>query len=164
MSDTGTALVECPLCGGTDGYMLSKGDTYRWWLLFCAACGEQVTECAADRKAAVGAYPERWPAADEAWNSAGAHAQSLRDEVARHAQSRDEAARPSKWQPIATAPRDGTAILLSMDRDVTIGAYLQTGTEHPWEVFDVGSVGMLNGWRDDVDGPTHWMPLPAPPE
>lgn len=72
-------LVPCPLCGGQDGYSLAEGDTYRHWGVWCAVCGSNVTECAADRKTAAGsALPKRWPAADKAWNDAGAYANALR--------------------------------------------------------------------------------------
>lgn len=59
-----------------------------------------------------------------------------------------------EWQPIETAPRDGTEVLL----------------------FDNGIYGLgwwaLGEWRDFGDAgcagseafaPTHWMPLPKPP-
>jgi hypothetical protein len=67
----------------------------------------------------------------------------------------------SQWQPIETAPKDGTRIL----------AYCPN---HP----DVGSITRVTWWRQAKDGhgfigwgefneqywpPTHWMPLPAPP-
>lgn len=73
-----------------------------------------------------------------------------------------------KWQPIETAPRDGTEIL---------GIYLCSG------FADYSIVRWINGdWRGFCDGEhsvrsqsgsetnyhepflTHWMPLPSPPE
>lgn len=71
----------------------------------------------------------------------------------------------SEWQPINTAPRDGTLI------DIWA-----TGRcpDCFWEECD-GEDFMLSGWRqryaespgnsfsiDDLE-PTHWMPLPQPP-
>ena len=66
------------------------------------------------------------------------------------------------WQPIATAPQDGTRIL----------AYLVIrGIGFPW--IDIISMGGMtwncpNANQDAVDRgdvfPTHWMPLPAPPK
>ena len=57
------------------------------------------------------------------------------------------------WQPIETAPKDGRDLLI------------------------FGSGGIVIGWWDDscrywchqdlylsIDEPTHWMPLPLPPD
>ncbi len=58
------------------------------------------------------------------------------------------------WQPIETAPKDGTQVLL------WIG-----GHSEPW-----AQTGFFEGgyWLDSYEGidlssPTHWMPLPPPP-
>lgn len=55
------------------------------------------------------------------------------------------------WQPIATAPKD-QRILLFFPKMPGKGfeAHIQTGT---------GFVPEAQWWR-----PTHWMPLPPPPE
>lgn len=57
------------------------------------------------------------------------------------------------WQPIETAPKDGTWILIWGDR---------WDCEQP----DVGSWDD-DDWRDDEGAvlafATHWMPLPTPP-
>jgi hypothetical protein len=65
----------------------------------------------------------------------------------------------STWQPIATAPKDGTYIL----------AYCPAGRDAPNQginiVFWSGSA-----WKDPatymeyVDEHTHWMPIPKGPE
>lgn len=69
-----------------------------------------------------------------------------------------------QWLPIATAPKDGTVILLYRDMD-------------PWDVRGYGHWedcgGLICGWVTvgffDPPGnlglaaPTHWQPIPAPP-
>jgi hypothetical protein len=61
-----------------------------------------------------------------------------------------------KWQPIETAPKDGTEILV-----------WRKGWLYPhnalWQEFDEGG-SFENPFTDDfMDPPSHWMPLPAPP-
>lgn len=81
----------------------------------------------------------------------------------------------SDWQPIATAPRDGTMILLydaKMGEGPWAGAYNVSDKKYPWMFFDdietintdEGDLVRPNGWPDDHRGPTHWMPLPEPPK
>lgn len=55
------------------------------------------------------------------------------------------------WQPIETAPRDGTCILACMTGD-TIKTIAWDRWESCWEA----------GFGNAVF-PTHWMPLPPPP-
>ena len=75
------------------------------------------------------------------------------------------------WQPIETAPKDGTVIL-----GVRFLSYLGDGEVFPdggtiqWEggperVFKVGwaYTGHLVRMIPPEDAPTHWIPLPAPP-
>jgi hypothetical protein len=52
----------------------------------------------------------------------------------------------NSWQPIATAPKDGTRIILIDRRGVVMRGY--------WDRVD--------GWPSSA-GVTHWMPLPDPP-
>lgn len=65
---------------------------------------------------------------------------------------------PLGWQPIETAPRDGTPVLVTDGEVVLMREWLDGGTPD------------LIGWHgedgfmvDSDDPPTHWMPLPAPP-
>ena len=64
----------------------------------------------------------------------------------------------SPWRPIATAPRDGEWVIVhgfwypkGDYSGITLGAYL------PYEE-------MWTFEGDLMDRPTHWMPLPKPPE
>jgi hypothetical protein len=66
--------------------------------------------------------------------------------------------RTPRWRPIATAPTDGTNVLLWWPfwckNRPTIGWFGYKGIQQ-WIAPEA-----LEG---DGDGPTHWMPLPAPP-
>lgn len=60
------------------------------------------------------------------------------------------------WQPIESAPKDGTKILLLLkDSDVPHSGYykIRYSWRIAWDDYDLS----------DNDGPTHWMPLPEPP-
>lgn len=54
------------------------------------------------------------------------------------------------WQPIDTAPRDGSRVLLSCPyyRRAVIGAY------------NVPAGGWVEATIGELEQPTHWMPLP----
>lgn len=75
----------------------------------------------------------------------------------------------SEWQPIETAPRDGTAILvygqgLLRELDGNCAVVRWDGLEHSsikwWQIHE-GKHGPY-----DLRGPspTHWQPLPDPPK
>ena len=66
------------------------------------------------------------------------------------------------WQPIETAPKDGTKVLVWSNSNV-------------WNEPDVAYWGRSNplnqpAWAgghcrvSHIDQPTHWMPLPPPPK
>jgi hypothetical protein len=79
------------------------------------------------------------------------------------------------WQPIETAPRDGTHIFIFRDGwECAPVAFWGDGEECAGWCFEDDSVyvrgaaqeGFL-GWQEDIDDdamPTHWRPLPAPPK
>ena len=62
----------------------------------------------------------------------------------------------SEWQPIETAPKDGTIVLV-IDENGEICLGSNSGGKY-WSSVD------SEGGRDDFDEPTYWMTLPAPPE
>jgi len=64
---------------------------------------------------------------------------------------------PMTWQPIATAPKDGTAILVSG------GCFIfcvEWNNEFDWWAVDDNKLGPF---RLRGAAPTHWMPLPPAP-
>ena len=69
-----------------------------------------------------------------------------------------------EWQPIETAPKDGTRLILLRGKGVVCGywnddKYIQKS--QPYWSHDQERIW---GVRDaKTNQPTHWMPLPAPP-
>lgn len=78
MSASSVELHPCPLCGAEQGYMLRMGDNHCWFNVLCAGCHEIVAESRRSGHSAEG----RNPAADDAWNQAGAYAARLRERIA----------------------------------------------------------------------------------
>ena len=67
-----------------------------------------------------------------------------------------------KWMPIETAPKDGTEVQLWGDEDwIPKARWLHVHGGWYVEYWDAD-------WRSYSDSavynPTHWMPLPAPPQ
>lgn len=66
-----------------------------------------------------------------------------------------------EWQPIETAPKDGTEV------DV----WVADGTGGGYRIADAYWCASRERWRFNgqihdiawTDDPTHWMPLPSPP-
>lgn len=70
-----------------------------------------------------------------------------------------------KWQPIETGPRDGEYVILCNKKGTWVGRYVERYVSgfspvNPW-------VSMMLNHRHLEYGsshvPTHWMPLPEPP-
>lgn len=74
------------------------------------------------------------------------------------------------WRPIATAPLDGTEVLLyTRNRagipGAVVGHFMAGGyciEDHP--AIDRGWYFWTGNMFDIAHPPTHWMPLPAKPE
>jgi hypothetical protein len=68
------------------------------------------------------------------------------------------------WQPIETAPKDGTAVLLYSDGDCSVARF----DGRNWQVQGDGqnAVRYMSDFGTEYlthDWPTHWQPLPEPP-
>ena len=76
------------------------------------------------------------------------------------------------WQPIETAPKDGRNLLLWMDRKdyrpdfPCIGRWSCTDMKHKFSSVLRCDGACKMAWETGFHGdpPTHWMPLPPPPE
>ena len=68
----------------------------------------------------------------------------------------------SDWQPIETAPKDGERILLAWGIDaIEIGWWKHNGrTQRSYFAID----HEMDDYELADDQPTHWMPLPLPPQ
>ena len=62
------------------------------------------------------------------------------------------------WQPIETAPKDGTAVLVSEGRFCSC---VEWNEEFDWWAVDDNKLGPF---RLRGAAPTHWQPLPNPPK
>lgn len=72
----------------------------------------------------------------------------------------------TKWQPIKTAPKDGSSVLLygiqepheliKCDKPIVFSGY--------WDLTDDAWVSSGSTWTGPFYEATHWMPLPEPPE
>jgi hypothetical protein len=68
----------------------------------------------------------------------------------------------SEWQPIETAPKDGTTVRAGAMSGARPGL---VPYPLPYRFLDGRWTAVVGGeWRPIDPQPTHWMPLPAPPE
>jgi hypothetical protein len=69
----------------------------------------------------------------------------------------------SEWQPIETAPRDGTNMDVWCPEDTEEGGYRVADAYWSTPLQKWQKVGAANGvtWAHE---PTRWMPLPEPPK
>lgn len=65
----------------------------------------------------------------------------------------------SEWQPIETAPKDGTYIILAR----FYGASVEEVVGGDWNLHPKAGEEGLHGFEAWISHATHWMPLPAPP-
>lgn len=83
---------------------------------------------------------------------------------------------PEQWLPIETAPKDETEIILRKGDRVTAGAWIEWSKSHAEHHSTTGEyLGQVEydsganwaswdgGFCED-DEPTHWQPMPTPPQ
>ena len=61
----------------------------------------------------------------------------------------------SAWQPIKTAPKDGSTIIIYHPRIECVYTTWWDERVRMWSGVEYGSID---------PGPSHWMPLPEPPK
>ena len=68
----------------------------------------------------------------------------------------------SEWQPMETAPRDGTAILGCVKEGITSIKWMEWDFDgcDGWYLSIPGAYAS----NDEANNPTHWMPLPDSPK
>jgi hypothetical protein len=130
--------------------------TTGWDRHTCCDCGMVRFDAGTWREAGWhGRIPDVW------FNSLG----QLKTYVA-NPQRRD----PMEWQPIETAPKDGTKILgygqwageingIVQEPRVYIVQFLKGGTDYPGFEWAVDGTDAYAAWCK----PSHWQPLPPPP-
>lgn len=68
-----------------------------------------------------------------------------------------------KWQPIETAPKDGSGVMLLSSSGMVCAPCI-------WEIGEISEYGFWLWWQSEpewlteIKSPTHWMPLPEPPK
>ncbi len=97
------------------------------------------------------------------------------EKIADHidAQAAEIEALRQHWQPIETAPKDGTHVILTNGTAVSEGwwehqePYIRPERNAYGGIQDQAESDGYDDWLDALGGmqpsPTHWMPLPAPP-
>lgn len=82
---------------------------------------------------------------------------------ARAALAAQQGAQVPQWQPIKTAPRDGSNLLLRFGSDGVSQGKFVPGLPHPWKFIDTndGVTWLVNHAIDGPGGPSHWMRMPS---
>ncbi len=71
-----------------------------------------------------------------------------------------------QWQPIETAPKDGSQVLIAIGRRIEIAAWNENAE---YDRFEVAPGWQVFACEDGyysvaIEKPTHWMPVPDPPD
>lgn len=68
----------------------------------------------------------------------------------------------SGWQPIDSAPKDGTAVLIAFEGEVSAG-YFDDGCDDDGEPFEASGWFWFDKNETGPCEPILWQPYPAPP-
>ena len=68
-----------------------------------------------------------------------------------------------EWQPIETAPKDGTEVLVCRTYGERRTEYAVAHCYEGGEWHDMGDIGWAGMYGGPDNQPTHWMPLPEAP-
>ena len=72
------------------------------------------------------------------------------------------------WQPISTAPKDGTLVVLKCEHRPEYGEHVLKWSHQKWNGMWFTPMRRIRVfWDEHAEQPTHWkpwQPLPAPPE
>lgn len=139
--------IPCPFCGSAD---ISDGEVLTAWGNSGAATQSMCNECFAlgpQAKLLKGEIDYGDIKSTTAWNR--------RADI-----SATDAQGVQQWQPIETAPKDGTKCLFFRMHE---GGQIQTAWWKRGIMNEYGFGG--DGWSyaNTKFPPTHWMPLPPPP-
>lgn len=68
-----------------------------------------------------------------------------------------------EWQPIETAPKDGTEVFLWILEELYTKCRFHVAKDR-WETWELDGLDSMSWVRlEHYEKPTHWMPLPKPP-
>jgi len=74
----------------------------------------------------------------------------------------------TNWRPIATAPKDGTIILVWRYGEIQMVKWAKNNCNEWWSKPDGTHISRFDKYDSgepmDEEIPTHWMPLPDPPK
>jgi Lar family restriction alleviation protein len=135
--DAGASLKSCPFCCSDDLFTQS-------------ALGRRQVVC--ETCEASGPTEETDEEAIEAWNRLGLSRSATAAPTAEQAEAVRE------WQPIETAPKDGTEVWAFNGEQ----ARMLWSEGQEWALW-VWADQLLADADPEPEQPTHWMPLPAAP-
>lgn len=105
------------------------------------------------------------------WGKLDKYSKAFFLEKARVALEAADVVRPSGWQPIETAPKDGTEIIITNGCDTCTGKYHKSVVQNYTPFFAQSVNGELRNEGFDYRiepvyfyKPAYWQPLPEPPK
>jgi Lar family restriction alleviation protein len=180
MTTAPTELKPCPFCGHQPLSIDKWIGKHLGWQIFCHLCDASVAVEGLTEAEAIAAWNTRAPAVGGV--SPYLSSLAMRIAVEMEAQSAVMATTVEKaeaicdilsalepqavddamvWQPIETAPKDGTVVLAvtveAQNPKARLAWFEGEGWVRIWKSEDFVVDGPRRWW------PTHWMPLPAPP-